>query len=166
MELTKKWFAEDAPQNAKSATATLGTGDNGTITITYDIKGTEGNVYSVAVVVAEGANKAMSVALANKKITVTLGTGADSNVAASKNTATLIAAAISALDGFTATKSGTGGDSISEATSEDVAFEGGQFGTPCIVPYTYVADTSYYYVNIAPNTIRDANWRRFQLAEY
>ncbi len=166
MEIIKKWFADETPVNAKKATAEIGTGEDGTITIECDSVGTEGNGYEVAVVIATGANKAMTVALANGVITVTLGTGADSNVATAKNTATLIATEISKISGFTAVASGEGTSSISQATAENVAFDGGQYGTICINPEAVVYISPYYYTVVAPNGILDANWRRFQLGTY
>jgi hypothetical protein len=146
LEIQKKWFAESTPVNAKQASAQIGSGTNGTVTIKYDIAGTEGNVYEVAVVVAEGKNKDMSAALANGVITVTLGTGADSNPAATKNTAKLIAEEISDIDGFTATYSGEGTSSISQATTDNVAFEGGQYATFCPIGgvWLYIGTTYYY----------------------
>jgi hypothetical protein len=140
LELQTKWFAETTPTNANKASASIGTGDNGTVTIEYDSVGTEGNDYKVAVAVASGANKSMAATLSEGVITVTLGTGADELVAAAKNTATLIAAAITNIDGFTAKKSGTGGDSISEATTEDVAFTGGTYCTP------FYGDEAWLYI--------------------
>jgi hypothetical protein len=50
--------------------------------------------------------------------------------------------------------------------SQAWALTGGQFGTPCPIPYTFVKDDTYYYTNIAPNTIYDSYWRRFSLTEY
>lgn len=162
--IQSKWFAEAAPVNAKSATASIGSGANGTVTITYDLKGTEGNSFEAAVVVATGNNKDMSAALVNGVVTVTLGTDASGDADATKNTAALIAAAINALDGFSAVSSGTGATAIASATEDNVPFTGGQFGTFCPVPYTYLADSTYYYFNIAPNGDRDTNWRRIAKA--
>lgn len=146
LELQRKWFAEETPVNAVKASAEIGSGDNGKVTITYDSVGTEANEYEVAVVIAEGLDKAMSAAFANGVITVTLGTDADGNVAAAKNTAKLIAEKISTLDGFTATHSGEGNSSISEATTENVAFEGGLYATVCPISdvWLYIGTTYYY----------------------
>jgi hypothetical protein len=147
LELQTKWFAAETPTNAHKATASIGTGDNGTVNIVYDNYGTEGNDYDIAIVIAAGANAAMSAALSGTTITVTLGTGTEAGVVASaKNTATLIAAAITALTPFTATKTGTGGDSISEATEENVPFTGGSYCTPFYGDEAWlkISDTYYY----------------------
>jgi hypothetical protein len=162
----KKWFAEDAPQNAKSATAAIGTGTNGTVNIAYNTVGAGGNEFVAEVVIAEGNSKAMSAAFDDDTLTVTLGTDADGAADALKNTATLIAAKINTLGMFTATASGNGESAITSETSEDVEFSGGQLGTAAIVPYSVLHIGDYYYVNIAPNTVYDANWRRFTLEAY
>jgi len=71
-ELQKKWFAEVAPTNTNSATATIGSDDNGTITITIDDYGTEGNDYTIEVI--EGLNGGdLSSELTNTAIVTTLG---------------------------------------------------------------------------------------------
>ena len=167
MDIQTKWFAEATPTNATNAKAVIGSGTNGTVTITYDSVGTEGNSYDTAVVIASGANADMTAILSGTTITITLGTGASAGVVSSaKNTATLIANAISALDGFTAVKSGTGADSIEEATSENIAFAGGLYGTFCPVPYTWLYIGGTYYTNIAPNGVHDANWRTVTFTAY
>ena len=147
MEIQTKWFEAATPTNAHNATATIGTGTDGTVVITYDNVGTEGNAYDVAIVIADGANAAMTAALSGTTITVTLGTGAEAGVVATaKNTALLIAAAITALTPFTAAKSGTGADSIATATEENVAFTGGSYCTPFMgdEAWLYIGSTYYY----------------------
>jgi hypothetical protein len=59
------------PSNV-SATATLGSGDNGVVTITVDTPGTEGNAYTVAAVLGSGNNIPLSASLVGSAITVTL----------------------------------------------------------------------------------------------
>lgn len=146
MEILKKWFAESVPTNAHKATASIGTGDNGTVNIVYDNVGIEGNAYDIAIVIAAGANANMTAALSGTTITVTLGTGSSAGVvAAAKNTATLIAAAITALTPFTATKTGTGGDSIATATEENIAFTGGSYCTPSPIGGVWLYENNTYY---------------------
>lgn len=147
MELQTKWFAEATPTNANKATATIGSGTNGAVVVTYDNVGTEGNSYDIEVVIAAGANAAMKAELDDTTITITLGTGATPGVVeAAKNTAKLIATAITALTPFTAAKSGTGVDSISEATEDNVAFTGGTYCTPFYgdEAWLYIGSTYYY----------------------
>jgi hypothetical protein len=166
LELQTKWFAEDTPTNAHKATAEIGSGTNGKVTIECASVGTEGNEYEVEVVIASGANKPMGAALVNGVLTVTLGTGADSNVAAAKNTAKLISEAISALPEFNATYSGDGSSSISNATSDNVAFDGGSYGTVCPIGGVWLKISNTYYYCSAPNSRYDANWRTVVFTAY
>jgi len=83
------------------------------------------------------------------------------------NTAAEIANTISTVDGFIATASGTGETAITEATTEDVTFTDGQFGTPCPEAYIGVYTDDYYYICIkADNTQYNDGWRRFTLTNY
>lgn len=107
-----------------NATAAIGAGANGTVTVTADEDnaGVTGNDYSIEVVVPAGT-ESLDVSLSGTDITVTLdATAGVPNPAA--NTATLIAAAIDALTGFSAVASGTGADSIGAAEGP-TAFLGG-----------------------------------------
>lgn len=158
------WFS-GTPANAKSASIEIGAGTNGKVTVTCDKKGTEGNAYSLEVVVAEGNSKALAAALSGTKITVTLGTDAGGDADATKNTAKLIATAISKIDGFTAVHSGTGVTAITDAVEED-DFAGGQYGTPCIEPNTVIKGGEYYYICIHGGDKVSAQWQRFALADF
>lgn len=164
-EISEKWFIETAPVNAGTAQKNIGAGENGVISVRYKEIGTAGNAYSIEFVSQDGINKDMSVALAGTKITVTLGKDAADGISVTANTAKLISEAIDTLPDFVSTYSGTGETPISQ-TIEEVALNGGKFGTFCPVPYTMVKDDTYFYVNIAPNSTHDANWRRFTLATY
>jgi hypothetical protein len=104
-----------ATDDGDAATAEIGAGENGTVVITADAAGSDGNDLSVAVVVAGGNDAALSAAIVGDAITVTLGTDANGDPAAAKNTATLVAAAVHALAGVTAAASGTGADSLTAA---------------------------------------------------
>jgi hypothetical protein len=110
-----------------AATCAIGTGTNGVVTITSDTAGTNGNLYDVSVIAGAGASKAMSAYISGAntrpRIVVSLGTNAGGTADNAKNTATLIAAAIDALTGFSATASGTGADPVATQAAE--AFTGG-----------------------------------------
>jgi hypothetical protein len=163
--ISSKWFSDDTPVNFTLASAAIGSGENGTLTVKYNLGITCAT--TIAVVVATGANKAMAAALAEGKITITLGTGADSLVATAKNTVKLIATEISKIEGFTGSYSGTGADSLSAATEEDVAFTDGHNGTPCLASNVILQGTDYWYISTkADNTIYNDGWRRFTLASY
>jgi hypothetical protein len=106
------------------ATAAIGTGANGTVTITADEDnaGDVGNLWSVEVQVPS-SDGPLSVTTSGNDLIVSLGiTGAAPDPLL--NTATLIAAAISALADFSAVASGTGADAISAAEGP-TAFLGG-----------------------------------------
>lgn len=97
--------------NSTAAGSTLGTEEHGLITITADTAGAAGNSYTIAVVKGS-ASGAMSAAISEKDITVTLGMTDATEPDATKNTAVLIASAIDELDGVSATASGNGEDAI------------------------------------------------------
>lgn len=114
-------YTENATENA---TADIGSGANGTVTITADgtdTDGVDGNDWNVEVTVPAGTSP-LTVSTSGTTITVALSVSGGSPVGPD-NTATLVAAAIDALTDFSATASGTGADSLSAA--EDVDFAGG-----------------------------------------
>ncbi len=110
-----------------NATASIGSGGNGVVTIVAAeaARGAAGNAYTVSVVVPAGTS-GLSVALVGSVITVNLAVSGGVVVGAS-NTATLVAAAIDALANFTATASGTGATQFSIAEGP-TAFTGGSDG--------------------------------------
>ena len=146
-----------APTNAKAASQTIGDGTNGKVTVTAAVKGAAGNDLDIIVsdVGADGCE--MTASIAAGVITVTLGkTGAILD--STKNTASLVAAAIDSLTEVTAVASGTGNDPLAAAEAKK-DFTGGQDGT---VGYEgeIVMDASRIYLCTADNTINDANWIR------
>jgi hypothetical protein len=147
VQFYKKWFS-GTPVNAVKASATLGSGGNGTVNISYYIAGEPGNVLTYEVVAGSGNNISMSAVFANSKLTITLGTGAGGALDDAKNTAVLIAAAIDALAEFTATKTGTGADSLTEAV-EETAFADGQYATPATCK-CFLVDGSTWYIGSKP----------------
>jgi hypothetical protein len=116
---------------AVSATATIGSGANGTVTIEVDVAGEAGNDYTVEVVVAVGNNQPLAAALVGDDLTVTLATDGDGNPDNAANTATLVAAEINASEGatFTATPSGTGAGWLNDAEAQK-NFAGGVDAPP------------------------------------
>jgi len=162
--LTKKWFSNATPKNYKDASTTIGTGDNGVITVTAidDITTDK----TIAAVVGSGNDIAMSADYTDGALVITLGTDGAGAADATKNTAILIAEAIDDLDEFTSTHSGTGVTAISSAVTEK-SFTAGQLGTPCMVGGVALESSGTYYVCIAPDaTTKNANWRSFTLTAY
>lgn len=98
-----------------AASADIGSGDDGTVTTTVDAVGDAGNDYTIEVVVGTGENVALSAAIDGTEITVTLGTDGTGAADNAKNTAALVAAAISILDGVTAAASGEGDAALTTA---------------------------------------------------
>ena len=140
-QFTKPWFS-GTPVNARAASISIGSGTNGKVTITAPLVGTEGNSYSVTVSTSGASGCDMSATISGMDITVVLGkTG--TSLEATKNTATLIAAAIDALEGVSAVASGTGADSISTA-ADKTNFTGGQYATPAKTKSIIVISGTWY----------------------
>lgn len=112
-----------------SATAQIGEGDNGVITITSVLTGADANELQVQVVVPEVEEATdLDVSFDDQMLTVELGMVADGvggfEPDDTKNTATLIAEAIDALEEFGASASGNGSTPI-DSEIEPVDFTGG-----------------------------------------
>lgn len=159
--ITAKWFADDHPLNAAKASTTIGAGDHGVVTVTADNYGTEGNSYTIQVVVPDKANSNLSATLTGNDIIVSLATNSSKAADDTKNTAALIATEIAKIDGVTATKSGDGSTAISAAV-EKKSFEGGLYATETPVPCMMVIGTDLY---IAPTPIGHigTGWLKVQL---
>ena len=87
--------------SAVAATATIGSGTDGVVTITSDTAGRADEDINIKVNVA--VDDTLAAVLSGNNITVSL-----ANSTTSKNTATLVAGVIDALSGVSATASGTG----------------------------------------------------------
>lgn len=105
------------------AETSVGSGANGTVTIRVNEPGTNGNGYTVAVVLGVGSNRPLITELVGvaenpRNLVITLGTNRAGGLSSSKNTATRVAAAINKLPAFTATASGTGGTALTVAEAQ------------------------------------------------
>lgn len=109
---------------AQTASATIGSGTNGAVTLTATA-GNPGNLLTVTVAVAVGNSQALAAAKTGNAITITLGTDSGGLADATKNTATLIAAAAGGVSGITAVASGNGTGTILVA-SGPTTFTGGR----------------------------------------
>jgi hypothetical protein len=107
---------------AQSATASVGAGGNGVVTVTA-AAGAVPNTYSLVVVNGTGVDSALAAAFVSPTLTVTLGTDAEEAPDDTKNTATLVAGVIDALANFTAVASGTGATVVPEDSD---SFTGGR----------------------------------------
>lgn len=157
---TDDWPAQIA------ATASIGSGANGVVTITSVALGVIGNAYQVQVAIAGGASAALAVALVGSILTITLGTDGASAADATKNTATLITAAINALDEFTATASGTGATALATA-SGPTSFTGGDdrdaIKIPALLMATRLLDALYRWEGFAVTETQALAWPRVGL---
>ncbi len=126
-----------APSLAVSATAVNGSGANGTVTTTITATGTGGNAYTIVLVDPASGTAAASAAVVGTAITVTMGvTGGV--IDPTKNTATLIAAAIDGLAGITAVASGSG---VTALPAEAVkSFTGGTVVTTYTIEGGMISD--------------------------
>jgi len=111
-----------------NATVDVGSGTDGTVTITADNNeaGAAGNANAVAVVIPAGTS-ILSASFADGILAISLDVTAGVPNAAA-NTATLVAAAVSTLADFSAAASGTGADSLTAAQAL-TAFTGGLTNT-------------------------------------
>jgi hypothetical protein len=108
-------------QALTQATRTLGSGGNGTVTVTADTRGQSGTALSSVVTTGVGNDVALSAAIASNIVTVTLGTDSGGVADDTKNTAVLAAAVIDALTGVSAAASGNGSGVIPTSTSTPFA---------------------------------------------
>lgn len=127
---------EPWPANVQ-ATAQIGSGENGVVTITVEEAGTEGNDYSVVAVLGSGNNIPLSAALVGNVLTVTLGTDSSGVADSTKNKAILVAGAIDDLAEFSATHSGGGGTAVPVTASTE--FSGGSYVEETKIPALIMA---------------------------
>lgn len=146
-QFDKIWFS-GTPVNAVKASIDIGAGDNGTVTITYDNLGTEGNDYTIVGVAGSGNDVDLSATISGTDITLTFGTDGSGVADDTKNTATLIAAAIDALDGVSAEASGTG-VTVIDTAFDATNFTGGLYGTP-VHTIGYIVISGVWYIATKP----------------
>jgi hypothetical protein len=94
---------------------------NATLTITAATAGGAGNSLSVRCVNGVGNNQALAVAIAANLITITLGTDGGGTPDDTKNTGTLVAAAVDALTEVVCTTSGTGAGIVTTFAQQALA---------------------------------------------
>jgi hypothetical protein len=107
-----------------AATATIGSGANGTVTVTARVPGEGGNALTIEVKATTAHSAPLQATQSGSALTVTLATTSSGSLDASQNTARLVAAALSALSSVSATASGTGATALASAEGPHV-FAGG-----------------------------------------
>jgi hypothetical protein len=127
------------PGPAVSATSDIGSGADGTVTITVDATGPGGNAYTVTVDAPAGTS-GLSAGIVGTVITVHLSVSSGVPVDV-ENTATLVAAAVDALAGVSAAASGTGATALGlGAVVTGQAFSGGVDATTYTISGGIAAD--------------------------
>ncbi len=116
-----KYFVK-ATSDAVSATASIGSGSDGTVTIEVIAPGLDGNLYTFEVVVP-GGTSSLSTSVAGTDVTINLAVSGGVPVA-SENTAIRVAAVLTSIEGLLADYTGTGLDDFSIASGPVTASGG------------------------------------------
>lgn len=106
---------------AQAASVTPNAVANATLTVTASVAGGAGNLLSIRCVLAGAPDAALAAAISNNLITITLGTDAGGLSDATKNTGTLVAAAVDALDEVACGTSGTGAGVVAVFAQQSLA---------------------------------------------
>lgn len=133
---------------ATSATAAIGSGENGVVTITAAEPGSPANDWSIAVVDPDSPENPLSAVFLDGTLTITLATDDQGELDGEANTASAVAAMIDELSEFAAAASGDGSGEIGVET---VGFAD---GADAILPSPGVqgammVDDSFLYVYVS-----------------
>jgi hypothetical protein len=124
-----------------AASATIGSGDNGAVTVTALTKGVVGNGatggFSIEVVLGSGESQPLTATMDDGAILVTLATDENGDPDAAANTAALVADAINGIEnsGVDADASGTGATALTAAEGP-TNFAGGVDGSEIVIELT------------------------------
>lgn len=170
-DITKKWFAGDAPVNAAYATvATEFSVANAELVFTGKYKTADYNGWKINLVDPSGKSKALSVAVDEvaKEINVSLATsaaGAITSKASDVKAAIEAHSVASKVINVAYAEENDGSGVVGEL--EGVLADGAD-GTVCQDINVIVKDdkTGQLYINILPNSRHDANWRKLNLVAY
>ena len=130
------------------ASAAIGSGANGTVTISSINENIGGNSYTVQALLGVGINIPLSVLLTGLNLVVTLATNGGGTIDMAANTASLIATAVAGLAEFTAVASGTGLDTVNPTNV--INFTG---GIATVAP----SNSSYKIINTKSNVDSNKN---------
>lgn len=158
MNITKKWF-DGEPKNAIKAS--IDATDNSGLTILANIAGEAYNGWEVNLIDPKGNDEDLDIAIGNKKIDISLATGNDGAIT------TTFKELGEVLEGSIITVEYAENNALTKVKEEkELKLDDGEYGTVCQDIYVTVEHDSDYYVNILPNSIHDANWRKVTLATY
>ncbi len=162
VNITKKWF-DGEPKNAVKAS--VDASDNTGLTIIANVAGEAYNDWEVNLIdpnTTEGQDLEIEIIEEDKEINITLATEEGA-----KTITTTFADLKDALEDYFITVVYVDNDKTKKVAEEDgLELAGGAYGTVCQDIYVTVEHDSDYYVNILPNSIHDANWRKVTLATY
>ena len=135
-----------------AGSATIGSGANGVVTVSID--GAVANSHTVEVVAGVGLGLSLSAAEVGGAITVTLGTDGAGALDATKNTATKVAAVLTALDDITAECSGTGATALTAAEGP-TALTGGAGALTAVDEDDYTLDRLRQVPTLTVSSVAD-----------
>lgn len=167
MNITKKWFDGNIPVNAVPASIDSDFSVNhAEIVITAKTIGKVGNDITVNLIAKEESKIPLSVEVDGKNINVVLATN-DSEEVITK--ASELISAIKAhpeANNLIDIKLATGSNGSGVVVEDELKLKNGVDGTVCQDTEVIVEYSGQKYINIAPNSIRDANWRKLNIVEY
>lgn len=158
VNITKKWF-DGKPKNAVKASKKC-TANDGLTFITKSV-GDLYNEWKINLIDPGEGDKVLDIVIGNKKIDISLATEEDGDIM------TTFEDLEKALKDYFITveyKDDKEEEVLKE--EENLELKGGAYGTVCQDIYVTVEHESDYYINILPNSIHDANWRKVTLATY
>lgn len=158
MNITKKWF-DGEPKNAEKSSVKCTTNDGLTF-ITKSV-GDLYNEWKINLIDPGKSDEVLDIVIGNKKIDISLATGDDGAIT------TTFKELGEALEGSIITVEYAKNNASTKVKEEkELKLDDGEYGTVCQDIYVTVEHDSDYYVNILPNSIHDANWRKVSLATY
>lgn len=107
-----------ALDTSAASNTTIGSGGDGTVTVTVKKKGKEGNDYTIAVVIPDEEEALLSATLTGNDLVVSLATDDQKQPDDTENTAGAVATEIAKIEVFTATASGAGTTPIDTAVTK------------------------------------------------
>ena len=159
MNITKKWF-DGKPKNAEKSSVKCTTNDGLTF-ITKSV-GDLYNEWKINLIDPGESDEVLDIVIGNKKIDISLATEEEDG-----DIMTTFEDLEKALEDYFITVECEDGKEKEVLKEEkNLELKGGAYGTVCQDIYVTVEYDSDYYVNILPNSIHDANWRKVTLATY
>ena len=155
----KLWYGEGAPINAVKAS------DEGTnLIFTAKGAGSEFDDIEIDLVSPDEIEAELSILVEPTKVTVSLAT--DETKLAVSTSGEVMAIINKTVDCPVTAELREGKDGNETEVAKKSALEGGQLGTVCQQTGVVVEVDNQLYINIAPNSKNDVNWRKLNLVNY